>query len=73
MKGLLEFSLPEDREEFEMASKAGALHLVLFQLDQYLRSAIKYPKEGTAPETLDSLQAARDKLYELLSDNGVTL
>lgn len=42
-KCTLTFQLPEEREEFELATRAGALQNVLWELDQkFYRSNIKY-------------------------------
>jgi len=42
MKGILEFNLPEDQGEFEIACKGGKYFSALHELDNYLRSKIKY-------------------------------
>ncbi len=45
-KGILEFDLPEESEEFETAVKAGDLQCVLQNMDNYLRGLVKYESEG---------------------------
>lgn len=71
MKAILEFNLPEDNDEFEMASHASSYRSVIFDIDAYLRSRLKY--EEHSEEVHQTLQAVRDKLYEILSENTVGL
>ena len=53
MKATLEFSLPEEREEFEMTNKAGDYYSQLFEIDNYLRSLLKHgDPEAQSPMTL---------------------
>jgi hypothetical protein len=42
MKVTLEFNLPEDRTEAELAMAAGELYSTLNQVDQILRSLLKH-------------------------------
>lgn len=42
MQATLTFNLPEDREDFELASKAVDYSIVLNDIDQFLRSKIKH-------------------------------
>ena len=53
MKATLEFSLPEEREEFEMTNKAVDYYSQLHEIDNYLRSLLKYgDPEAQSPRTL---------------------
>ena len=53
MKATLEFSLPEEREEFEMTNKAGDYYSQLHEIDNYLRSLLKHgDPEAQSPRTL---------------------
>jgi len=71
MKATLEFNLPEDKDEFEIASHASSYRMVIFDMDAYLRSRLKY--EQNTEEVHTTLQAVRDKLYEILSQNTIEL
>jgi len=42
MKATLEFTLPEEREEFEMTNKAVDYYSQLHEIDNYLRSLLKH-------------------------------
>jgi len=47
MKATLEFDLPEEREEFDMASHAADYYSALCDIDNHLRSIVKY---GDGPD-----------------------
>ena len=64
MKAILEFNLPEDNQEFELASKALKMYGTLWDFDVWLRTEIKYnDKEHYEP--------AREKLREIMNDNRI--
>ena len=63
MKATLEFNLPEDNQEFELATKALKMYSTLWDLDLWLRTEIKYKDK--------ELDEVRDKLRELMSDNRI--
>lgn len=72
MKAILEFNLPDDESTFKMMNQAKDMHNILWELDQYLRSLIKYAPDGTSSDTLDAYQNVRNSLRELMSENNVT-
>ena len=45
MKATLEFNLPEDNEEYNVASKAMEWSLLAWDIDQMVRSLLKYHPE----------------------------
>ena len=69
-KLVLEFDLPDEREEALRAQQGPDLVSVLWDLDEYLRSAIKYGLEGVDSATA---QIIRDRLHELLDDLYINL
>lgn len=83
MKGKLEFTLPEEQEEFNLAVSAGRMHTCLWEISQEVfRPARKhgYPDEkiqtlltelGEKGEELVGLLEA--KFCGILNDNGVEL
>lgn len=73
MKAVLEFQLPEDKDDFECASKANDLFLTIFDLDQFLRERIKYATDQVPQEAIQSLQEVRDHLYNLLEERRLSL
>ena len=66
MKGILEFSLPEENEEFELAQNGFKYKIALDDMDNWLRGKIKY---GDLDEKTHELyQECRDKLNSFLRD-----
>lgn len=71
MEAVLKFNLPEDSEEFAVASKAQDLYFVIYDLDHYLRSELKYKELDEA--TYKAYENIRDKLYDILEYHGCSL
>lgn len=70
MKAILEFKLPEEAEEFNLAVKGDKWYLTCFELDQELRKIIKYD-ENLTEEYQNAYQAVRDMLRDIMDDNQV--
>ena len=71
MKAILEFNLPEEQTEHLTAVKALDYKYVVSEMDEYLRSQIKYQE---LPEEVDkALQAARENLHQLCNDNNINI
>jgi hypothetical protein len=73
MKGILEFDLHEEREEFEQAVNGRKWAHVCWEMDQWLRKNTKYAPDSQPKEVYDAFQEARDELYRLVSKNGLDL
>ena len=73
MKAILEFNLPDDQQDFDMAVNAMKFWDVLYELDQDLRSKTKYASDDLPQDKYDAYQEVRDMLYELMSNNNVSL
>jgi len=72
MKAILEFDLPEDKEEFEAASKAVDWALLVWDIDQYIRNRLKYQTEKLdTSSAIEELELLRNELHELMEDNGL--
>ena len=69
MKAMLKFNLPEDKEEFEVASKGMDWALVAWDIDQQLRNWIKYDHKFDDP--IHALEGVRDYLNERLEAKGL--
>lgn len=62
-KAILEFKLPEEKEEFDLARKGAHYSCVIEDLDNFLRGKIKY---SNLEENIEAIyQEVRDKLNEL--------
>jgi hypothetical protein len=75
-KAILEFNLDEidDRDAHLRAIKSLSLTIALWEMDQHLRSELKYgTREGELPdEAYKAIERAREKLFEILSENGIS-
>ena len=66
MKAILEFNLPEDKENFEFATNGFNYYMALSEMDQWLRSEYKYNDK-------EEMYAVREKLNYFISENNVTI
>ena len=72
MKAILEFNLPEDQQDFELATKGLKFWSVLWDLDQSLRAKTKYAPDSLPQDKYDAYQEIRDELRELMLDNNLS-
>ena len=68
MKAILEFNLPEDEEQFNVASKGMEWALVVWDIDQLLRNKLKH---GAPTHHVHLLEELRDTLNNLVEDKGL--
>ena len=74
MKATLEFNLPEDNQEFRLATKGSDWWHVCWEMDQWLRAQYKYmPDAEYSADKYNTYVQCRDKLFELMQENGVSL
>ena len=72
MKAILEFNLPEDHIEFEMAVNGSKMHSVLWEMDQWLRAQYKYMSDGEySKDKYETFEKCREQLREIMFENGV--
>ena len=72
MKAILEFSLPEDNQEFKLATKGSDWWHVCWEMDQWLRQQYKYmPDSEYSKDKYDTYVGIREHLRELMFENGV--
>jgi hypothetical protein len=72
MKATLEFSLPEDHIEFELAVNGPKMHSVLWEMDQWLRQQYKYmPDSEYSEDKYNTFEKCREHLRELMIENGL--
>lgn len=71
MTASLSFTLPEDRYEFDAAVQGEQWRNTLSELDQELRSRIKYEenKNNLCPNTMSFL---RERISELMAANNLS-
>jgi hypothetical protein len=74
MKAKLEFNLPDDDHEFEMAINGAKFHSVLWEMDQWLRTQYKYMSDTEYNEAAyDAYEKARTQLREFMVENNISL
>ena len=72
MKAILEFELPEDKEEFDAASKGMDWAIVAWDIDQYIRNRLKYQFEKLDTSSAkEELELLRESLNEMLIVSGL--
>ena len=70
MKATLEFNLPDEQLEFDNAVNGWRWSSIVWELDQHLRSQIKYNDKLTE-EQYKVLQEVRDKLHEIKYEHNL--
>jgi hypothetical protein len=71
MKATITFNLPEDKDEFRMATHGASMYNVLWEMDQWLRTNTKYAPDAMSEDTYNAYQECRNKLREIMSENGI--
>ena len=71
MKAILEFNLPDDQQEFDLANSGMKFWSVLWELDQSLRAKTKYAPDSLPQDKYDAYQEIRNELHELMSNNNL--
>ena len=72
MKATLEFNLPEEAQEFRTAINGWKFKSVLNEINEDLRSKIKW-QDDMSDEVRQALQAVRDDMYQRLSEHNINL
>jgi len=66
MKATLEFNLPEDQEQFNVASKSMDWALLVWHIDEFMRNKIKYEQDRDG-----ALQLVRNELNFQMEEKGL--
>ena len=70
MKAILEFELPDDKVEFDTASKAMDWAILAWDIDQSIRTLQKYhPEEYKTGE--QAFEHIRDEIHDLMEERGL--
>ena len=71
-KAILEFNLPEDSHEFDMATQGSNMYSVLWEMDQWLRTQYKFmPDAGYSEDKYNAYYDAREQLGKIMFENGI--
>lgn len=68
-EGILKFTLPEERDEFEVAVKSSNYKAVLDEIDTYLRNKVKY--EQLAESEAELYTNLRRTINDLREEYGI--
>ena len=72
MKAILEFELPDDNVDFDTASKAMDWAILAWDIDQYIRSRLKYQTEKLdSSSAKEELQLLRNELHHQMEESGL--
>lgn len=71
MKGILEFNLPENKDDFELAQQGWQWKLIVCELLDFLRSETKY-KDHTAEEYA-VFDLIRDRISDELRERNLSV
>jgi len=71
MKAILEFNLPEDQMEFDLAVNGSKWNLAMWDLNQHLRSQTKHAPDSMSDDTHKALEDTRAKIFEILNEHGL--
>jgi len=72
-KATIQYNLPEEQSEFDLANNASKYYSVLWDLDQYLRNFVKYPSDREDPILTDTMARVRDELWRLMNEHNLDL
>jgi hypothetical protein len=72
-KGILEFNLPEEENEFNLASNSRNYYSALWEIDQFLRSKVKYANDSVSEDTVEAYLSTREELWRILEEQGIDL
>ena len=73
MKAILKFNLPDDQHEYAMATQGSAMHSMLWDMDQWLRSQTKYAPDDMSEDTFKAFELCREQLHVFLNENNINL
>ena len=72
MKAILEFELPEDKENFDASAKGMDWAIVAWDMEQYIRNRLKYQTEKLDVSSAhEELEILRKELHDLMEESGL--
>ena len=72
MEAILKFDLPDDKTEFESATKAMDWAILAWDIEQYIRNRLKYQSEKLDTSSAkEELEILRNELHSLMEDSGL--
>ena len=72
MKAILEFILPDDKTEFDAATKAMDWAILAWDIEQYIRNRLKYQTDKLQTSSAkEELELLRNELHDLMQESGL--
>jgi len=72
MKAILEFNLPEDQPDFDLAVNGAKAQVALWEMDQWLRAQYKYMSDAEYSEDkYETFEKCRERLREIMFEHGL--
>jgi hypothetical protein len=71
MKAILEFNLPEDQSDFELAVKALDMRIALDSIREYLRGKVKYDTQDD--KKWEAYDEVYEQFYEIINNYNIKL
>ena len=72
MKAILEFNLPEDKVDFDLALQGSDWKHVCWEMEQLLRKHLKYDDDLKEDE-VKMLQYIRDEFWKFMNENNLDI
>jgi len=72
-KATLEFTLPEEKDEFETAVSASKAYSCLWELKNWMRNELKYNSDKYTEEGIKIVEKVEEKFFEIINESGVSL
>lgn len=69
----LKYNLPEENEEYRLATQGSSLQCVLFEFNEWLRQELKYNSEHYDNKEYKLLDTVQEKLWEFLKEHQVEI
>ena len=72
MEAILKFDLPDDKTEFEAATKSMDWAILAWDIEQYIRNRLRYQTEKLDTSSAkEELELLRNELHSLMEDSGL--
>lgn len=71
MKATLEFNLPDDESDFQLATKASKWYCLAWDLDQILRAGLKYGSYNCEDSRDAAFEYIRKELHDIMEASGI--
>lgn len=71
MEATLKFNLPEDQNQFDMASHGIDFALVCLDMEQKLRTITKYNSDKYSIAQMEVIEKLKDNFFDIMQEHNV--